>query len=102
MAEIQKLLDKMNQNTNNLEKELERTLELFKQLQYDFKLDQTIQDLKRQIEEQKKLLDKTEALEKDLKDSEKSDRKDGKDSDQKNKDEKGKDQQGKDQHGKDE
>jgi hypothetical protein len=60
--QIQKLLDKMNQNSNNLEKELERTLELFKQLQYDFKLDQTIKDLKNQVEEQKELLEKTEQL----------------------------------------
>lgn len=101
ISQIQKLLDKLNQNTDNLEKELERTLELFKQLQYDFKLDQTIQDLKRQIEEQKKLLDKTEALEKEQKDSDKSDKKDGKDSDQKNKDKKGKDQEEKDKEGKD-
>lgn len=65
MSEIQKLLDKMNQNTNNLEKELERTLELFKQLQYDFKLDQTIEDLKKQIEKQQEILDKTETLKKE-------------------------------------
>ena len=67
ISEIQKLLDKMNQNTNNLEKELERTLELFKQLQYDFKLDQAIEDLKKQIEKQKEVLDKTETLEKEQK-----------------------------------
>ena len=69
VSQIQKLLDKMNQNTNNLEKELERTLELFKQLQYDFKLDQAIKDLQKQVEEQKKLLKETEALEKEFKDS---------------------------------
>lgn len=77
-SQIQKLLDKLNQNTNNLEKELERTLELFKQLQYDFKLDQTIQDLKKQVEEQKVLLQKTDELEK-----EKSGGKDQKDKEQK-------------------
>ncbi len=65
ISEIQKLLDKMNQNTNNLEKELERTLELFKQLQYDFKLDQAIEALKKQIEKQKEVLGKTETLEKE-------------------------------------
>lgn len=65
ISEIQKLLDKMNQNTNNLEKELERTLELFKQLQYEFKLDQSIEDLKKQIEKQKDILAKTEELEKE-------------------------------------
>lgn len=67
ISEIQKLLDKMNQNTDNLEKELERTLELFKQLQYDFKLDQAIDDLKKQIEKQKEILARTEDLEKDKK-----------------------------------
>jgi hypothetical protein len=67
VTQIQKLLEKLNQNTNNLEKELERTLELFKQLQYDFKLDQTVQDLKKQVEEQKKLLEQTESLEKEQK-----------------------------------
>jgi hypothetical protein len=72
ISEIQKLLDKMNQNTDNLEKELERTLELFKQLQFEFKLDQTVEDLKKQIEKQKEILSKTEDLD------EKSD-KDGKD-----------------------
>lgn len=72
VSQIQKILDKLNQNTNNLEKELERTLELFKQLQYEFKLDQTIQDLKAQVEEQKSLLEKTESLEKD--DNPKSDK----------------------------
>jgi len=63
VSKIQKLLDKMNQNSNNLEKELERTLELFKELQYEFKLDQAIQDLKQQLEKQEELLDKTESLE---------------------------------------
>ncbi len=72
ISEIQKLLDKMNQNTNNLEKELERTLELFKQLQYDFKLDQAIEDLKKQIAKQKELLGKTEDLEKESKSLEKN------------------------------
>jgi hypothetical protein len=67
VSQIQKILDKLNQNTNNLEKELERTLELFKQLQYDFKLEQTLQDVKQQVEDQKQLLEKTEALEKENK-----------------------------------
>jgi hypothetical protein len=63
-SQIEKLLQKLNQNSNNLEKELERTLELFKQLQFDYKLDQAIQDIKSQTEEQKSLLEKTESLEK--------------------------------------
>jgi hypothetical protein len=62
---LQKVLDKLNQNTNNLEKELERTLELFKQLQFDYKLDQAIEDIKEQVQDQKSLLEKTQSLEKD-------------------------------------
>jgi len=65
VSQIQRVLDKLNQNTNNLEKELERTLELFKEIQYEYKLDQAVKDLKEQIENQKELLKKTEALEKD-------------------------------------
>jgi hypothetical protein len=79
VSQIQKILDKLNQNTNNLEKELERTLELFKQLQYDFKLEQALQDVKQQVEDQKELLEKTEALEKENKNN---------DGDKKNKSEK--------------
>jgi hypothetical protein len=66
ISQIQKILDKLNQNANNLEKELERTLELFKQLQYEFKLDQAINELKEQVEQQKDLLEKTESLEKSI------------------------------------
>lgn len=60
--DIQKLLNKLNQNTDNLEKELERTLELFKELQFDFKLDQAINKLNEQIEKQKEILEQTEKL----------------------------------------
>jgi hypothetical protein len=62
--DIQKLLEKLNQNSQNLEKELERTLELFKQMQFEYKLDQAIQDVKQQAENQKSLLENTEELEK--------------------------------------
>lgn len=61
-AQIQKMLEKMDRQEINLEKELERTLELFKSLQYDYKLDQAIQDLTRQIEAQQDLLEETEKL----------------------------------------
>lgn len=65
--QVQKLLDKLNQNAGNLEKELERTLELFKELQYEYKLDQTTQDLKKLVEDQKALLEKTEKAENEKK-----------------------------------
>jgi hypothetical protein len=61
--QIQKLLEKINQNSENLEKELERTLALFKQLQYEYKIDQSIQQLKQLVEKQQSILDKTEKLE---------------------------------------
>lgn len=60
MQQIQKALEKINRQEMNLEKELERTLQLFKELQYDYKLEQSINDLKKQIENQEKLLEKTE------------------------------------------
>lgn len=48
-------------------------MELFKQLQYDFKLDQAIQDLKNQVEKQESVLKNTEELQK----SEEKERKKG-------------------------
>ena len=60
VQQIQKLLDKMDRKEINLEKELERTLELFKQLQFDYKFDQTINELKSQIEKQENLIKDTE------------------------------------------
>jgi len=60
--QIQKMLDKMDRKEINLEKELERTLQLFKQLQYDYKAEQALEDLKNQIEKQEELLSKTEEL----------------------------------------
>jgi hypothetical protein len=84
-SQMQKLMDKLNQKTDNLEKELERALELFKQLQYDYKLDQSIEDIKKQIEKQRELLEKTEALDKNKGDkkNEGKDTKDKKGSDSK-------------------
>lgn len=67
--QIQKMLDKMDRKEINLEKELERTLELFKQLQYDYKAEQAVDELKKQIEKQEELLSKTEELTKEKKDN---------------------------------
>lgn len=79
--QLQRSLDKLNQNSKNLEKELERTLELFKQLQFDYKMEQAIADLKEKREAQEAILKKTEELEKQ---SGKSDKKDSGNKDQKN------------------
>ncbi|WP_026998554.1 DUF4175 family protein [Eisenibacter elegans] len=53
-------LDKLQNSEQSLEKELERALELFKQLQVEQKLEQTTKDLKQLAEEQKALSEKTE------------------------------------------
>ncbi|HCZ36914.1 MAG TPA: hypothetical protein DHV26_13415, partial [Cytophagales bacterium] len=58
--QMQKMLEKLDRKEINLEKELERTLSLFKELQYDYKLDQAVQELKEQIKKQEELLEKTE------------------------------------------
>lgn len=64
-SQIQRMLEKMDRKGDNLEKELERTLELVKQMEREFKLDQAIMDLKEQVQKQEKLLNETEG--KDLK-----------------------------------
>ena len=61
-SQIQKMLEKMERQEINIEKELERTLELFKQLQYDYKLDQAIEEINQQKEKQEKILEKTQEL----------------------------------------
>jgi hypothetical protein len=61
-SQIQKMLEKMDRQEINIEKELERTLELFKQLQYDYKLDQALEEIKKQREKQEALLNKTEEM----------------------------------------
>ncbi len=62
VSQLQKLLDKLNKNTSNLEKELDRMLELFKQLQFESKFDQVVKQLEEQTKEQKELLEKTDKL----------------------------------------
>lgn len=65
--QIQKMLEKMDRKEINLEKELERTLQLFKQLQYDYKLEQAIDELKDQTTKQEELLSKTKELDEEKK-----------------------------------
>jgi hypothetical protein len=89
-SQMQKLLDKMDRKEINMEKELERTLELFKQLQYDYKLEQAIDELKQQKEKQEDILEKTQELagEKKEKASDSKDDKKGDSKDQNQKDQK--------------
>lgn len=53
-------LDEMELDNEKLEKELDRTLELFKQLEFEQNLEERIEDLDRMIEDQEKLQEKTE------------------------------------------
>ncbi|MBZ0246833.1 MAG: hypothetical protein K8H85_12895 [Cyclobacteriaceae bacterium] len=80
VSEIQKQLDKMDRKEINLEKELERTLELFKQMQYDYKLDQAIQEIKTQTKKQEELLEKTKEAAGEKTENNKGDESDNKDS----------------------
>lgn len=60
-------LDQMKNNTESLEKQLERTLELYKQMELEQLLQNAIDDLNKLAEEQKNLAKETEKL-KDKKD----------------------------------
>lgn len=57
---LKELLDKMEKDESNLEKELDRNLELFKQLEFDQKLEQALDKLRDLKTKQKALKEKTE------------------------------------------
>jgi hypothetical protein len=56
---VAEMLEKMKDDTKGLEKELDRNLELFKQLELEQKLQQTIDKLDKLSEDQKKLSEET-------------------------------------------
>ncbi|PCJ81913.1 MAG: hypothetical protein COA49_02820 [Bacteroidetes bacterium] len=58
--EIQKQLEKMDVGQDALEKELDRALEQFKQLEWEVKMDETVEKLKELAEKQQDLAEKTE------------------------------------------
>jgi hypothetical protein len=61
--EIQKELDKMDLSNEDLEKELDRALEQFKQLEFEQKMEKTIEKLEKLAEEQEKLSNESEKKE---------------------------------------
>ncbi|MXV14713.1 DUF4175 family protein [Hufsiella ginkgonis] len=61
----QQELSKMQMDNKSLQKELDRILELYKQLEFDQKLAQTIDQLKEQAKEQKKLSEQSAPKDKD-------------------------------------
>jgi hypothetical protein len=96
---LQKMMEQVEKKEMNLEKELDRALEMFKQLKFERKMEETIDKLNKLAEKQEKLADKTEQndknkLDEKLDKNEKTDKSDKKDksdekSDSKDKNEKG-------------
>jgi hypothetical protein len=67
---MQEQLEKMKLSNKDLEKELDRTLELFKQMEFDKKLTDTKERLDKLADEQQKLAEKTEQKKSDSKELE--------------------------------
>lgn len=63
--QLQEQVEEMNMSAEDMEKELDRALEQFKQLEWEQKMEETIDELKQLSEEQKKLAEETENKEKD-------------------------------------
>ena len=68
----QELLEEMEMNSESLEEQLDRNLELFKQLEFEMRLEESIEELKELAEEQKDLAERSqESNKKNLEDLEK-------------------------------
>jgi len=93
---IQNMLDKIQKKENNLDKELERALEMFKQLQFEQKLDQTTKDLQKLAEKQDKLANETDKNNKNKDDKGKDDKNNKGKDDKNNKGKDDKNDKGKD------
>jgi len=57
--QIQNLMEQINNKENNLEKELERTLELFKKMKFDYEINEKINELNQLKKNQEKLKEDT-------------------------------------------
>ncbi len=70
--EIQNMMDQIQKKEGNMEKELERAIEMFKRMQFDFKMDEIINDLdqleKKQMESSEDTKSKSSDLEKSIED----------------------------------
>ena len=64
---IQEQLEKMKLDNKDMEKELDRSLEIFKQLEFEKKMGETTEKLDKLAEDQKKLAEKTEEKKSDSK-----------------------------------
>ena len=63
--ELQKMLEDMQQSDEDIEKELDRTLELFKQMELQQKLEKNIDELQKLAEKQRELADESNKGDKD-------------------------------------
>ena len=64
-AEMQKLMQQLENKENTLQKELDRALEMFKQMQFDQKAEATADKLEKLAEDEQKLAEKTAQNDKD-------------------------------------
>ncbi len=64
IEEFREKMDDLRDKSGNLEEDLERTLELFKKLQFDKKLEENIEKLQEEIDDQEQLTEETEKGEK--------------------------------------
>lgn len=55
MEEIQEQIEEMDMSTEDMEKELDRALEQFKQLEWEMKMEEAVEELEKLAEEQKEL-----------------------------------------------
>ncbi|WP_421977566.1 DUF4175 family protein [Roseivirga seohaensis] len=60
ISEFRDKIEEMKNKGGDLEKEIERTLELFKKLQFDMKLEQNIKELEQAIKDQEQLIEETQ------------------------------------------
>lgn len=64
IEEFREKMDDLRENSSNLEEDLERTLELFKKLQFDKMLEDNLEQLQEEIDDQEELTEDTEKGEK--------------------------------------
>lgn len=64
--QMESMLDKLKMSNEEIEKQLDRDLELFKRLEFEKEFDKTIEEVKKLADEQKKLAEKTDNKENDL------------------------------------
>jgi len=68
--EIENMMDQIQKKEGNMEKEIERAIEMFKKMQFDYKMDEIIQDLdeleKKQSESAEETRQKSSDLEKSI------------------------------------